>query len=104
MKLFYLILILMANVPVFAHNHHHGDWWNRGMWPFHNYGYGGFIMWIVLIIIVAIGIYMFWQYSKGKGLAGQQPAESALDILKKRYASGEIDKEQYDRMKRELTE
>jgi len=35
---------------------------------------------------------------------GQTPAqgESHLDILKKRYAKGEISKEDYDRMKRDL--
>ncbi len=104
MKLFYLIIILMANVPVFAHNHHHGGWWNRGMWPFHNYGYGGFIMWIILLIIVALGIYFFIQYSKSRGLPGQRQDETALDILKKRYASGEIDKDEFDRMKKELSE
>ena len=99
-----IFILMLTPVYAFAHNHHGGDWWHRGMWPFHNYGYGGFIMWIVLIILVAIGIYMFWQYSKGKGLAGNKPEETALDIIKKRYARGEIDKEEFDRMKKELSE
>ena len=61
-------------------------------------------MWIILLIIVALGIYFFIQYSKGRGLPGQRQDETAIDILKKRYASGEIDKDEFDRIKKELSD
>jgi uncharacterized membrane protein len=34
--------------------------------------------------------------------AGQERPESALDILKKRYASGEINREEFETMKKEV--
>jgi uncharacterized membrane protein len=34
--------------------------------------------------------------------AGQERPESALDILKKRYARGEIDREDFEAMKKEV--
>jgi putative membrane protein len=67
----------------------------------HGFGYGGMFMWIIFLIAVGLLIYFFVQSQKTKG---QTPAqnESHLDILKKRYAKGEINKEDFDRMKHDL--
>ena len=55
-------------------------------------------MWIVMIVFIGVLIYLFIQLQKGK--AGS--TETPLEILKKRYARGEVTKEAFDRMKRDL--
>ena len=52
------------------------------------------IFWICIIIVI---IYVLNNLIKG----GQQP-ETALDILKKRYAAGGISKEEFEQMKRNI--
>ncbi|MBN2250582.1 MAG: SHOCT domain-containing protein [Candidatus Altiarchaeota archaeon] len=50
-----------------------------------------------LLIILFIAIIFYW-------LIRSHRKESAMDILKRRYAGGEIDKETYWKMKEELAE
>lgn len=71
---------------------------------YHNFMFGGmwfgWIFWILLIVLV------IWlvvnQNNKNKQILNNPQSESALDILKKRYAKGEISKEQFDQMKKDL--
>ena len=70
------------------------------------YGMGWFgmifmaIFWIALIIGVILLIRWVW-VSTGKG--GRPGAEdSPLDILKRRYARGEIKKEEFEQMKKDM--
>jgi putative membrane protein len=70
-----------------------GDWggWGWGM------GFGGIFM-ILFWVLIALGIVALvkWLFSAGGS------GKSALDILKERYAKGEIDREQYEQMRRDL--
>ncbi|GIU00099.1 hypothetical protein TSL6_06050 [Sulfurovum sp. TSL6] len=50
----------------------------------------GFGMWLIPIVLIIIVIHFLKENSKGEG-----KDSSAQDILDKRYASGEIDKEEY---------
>ena len=43
-----------------------------------------------------------WILSRGKSEKEDMPYQSPLDILKSRYARGEITEEEYNRMKRDL--
>lgn len=65
------------------------------------YGYGGMFMGILFLIILGIAIYFIVQNVRSKNEIGRTN-ESPIDILKKRYAKGEITKEDFDRMKNEL--
>jgi putative membrane protein len=58
------------------------------------------LFWVVLIavLVMAIG----WSYSNRRKKKGNS-TDPALDILKQRYAKGEIGKGEFEEKKRELT-
>ncbi len=65
------------------------------------YGYGGMFMWLLFLILAGMLIYfVVTQARKPSGPEG--PPETPLDILKKRYARGEIDKAEFERLKKDL--
>ncbi|HPI57027.1 MAG TPA: SHOCT domain-containing protein [Syntrophales bacterium] len=76
--------------------------WDQGWAPMMYYGHGGVFMWLLFLVLVAVVIFLVVRTSKLSGPA--PPVETPLDILKKRYAKGEITKEEYDRMKKELSD
>lgn len=66
-----------------------------------DYGYGGGIMWIIFLIVIGILVYFIVQSSKSKGPDGSSK-ETPMEILRKRYAKGEITKREFDRMKKDI--
>ena len=70
---------------------------------FMNWGWGGMVFqglfWLVIIIVVAWAIRYFLG-QRGTGITSR--GDSALDILKRRYANGEIDKQEFKGKKKEL--
>ena len=67
---------------------------------------GGFGMgfgWILWIAIIALIVFFLWQYLRQDKNLGNSK-NSLLEILKQRYAKGEIDKEEYEEKKRDLIE
>ena len=76
-------------------------YWGYGG-PFHWMGFGfgfGMITHVVFLILAIYGI--IWLF-RTASRSGQQRASTALDILKSRYAKGEISSEEYQRMKKEI--
>ncbi|OGI50451.1 MAG: electron transporter RnfE [Candidatus Muproteobacteria bacterium RIFCSPHIGHO2_12_FULL_60_33] len=76
-----------------------GDYGNYGWW------WGGavhmLLFWVVLILIIAA--LAKWIFGKPGDSSRDAPrGKSALDILKERYARGEIGKEEFEQKKRDL--
>ena len=74
----------------------------------HGYGMGWFgpILMIAFWIAVIVGIVFLIRWlvlAVRPGSHGTAAGESALEILKKRYARGEINKEEFEQKKRDLT-
>ena len=67
---------------------------------FGNYGYGMGFGWIFMILFWGALIYLAISFFKKGGSGGN---ESAQEVLKKRYAGGEISKEEFERIKKEIT-
>jgi putative membrane protein len=73
-----------------------------------NWGMGWFgmifmmIFWVLVIIAVVFLIKWLIQTS-GSGKTTQQKGSGAVEILKERYARGEIDKAEFESMKRDLS-
>ena len=91
-------------MPIAQHYGWMNDVMGRSMWM----GPWG---WILIIILAAIIIYALagrggrclFQPSKGSNTEEKHESESPLDILKKRYASGEISREDFEQMKKDLS-
>lgn len=78
---------------------HEYSWWGP-MWFFPMF------VPIAVVIILLVGLYLIFGRGGAKRLEEHYQAresETALDILKKRYAKGEITKEEFEQMKRDIT-
>lgn len=75
----------------------------RGWGHMMGYGsYGGMFMWLILIIIAGIVIYFIFSQGKRTGGPADPTQENPVEILRRRYANGEISKEEFDRIKKDL--
>ena len=69
-------------------------------------GMGG-VGWLYMLlfwglIIVGLVLVVRWLRDSGRSGTGAGPGDAPRDILKRRYAQGEISKREYDRMKQDL--
>lgn len=66
--------------------------------PMH-YGFGGIVLWLVVAAIVAVIIVAIVGGSK----TSAEDRETPLELLKRRYAKGEISKQEFDKIKKDIT-
>lgn len=83
---------------------HYGDGWSGSGHML----FGGFGMILLLVIVVAVIVLLVrWLGPGAHPSAGAHygpPAKTALDILKERFARGEIDKDEFEDRRRTLGE
>lgn len=92
--------------PFGFNNQSNNSMMNFGFGPFGGFGWIFMILWWVLIIagIVALVRWIAGQSRGGAsgGSTGLTAGKSALDILKERYAKGEINKQEFEEKKQDL--
>lgn len=70
--------------------------YDHGGWMFG----GGLVMILIWLVPIALAIWLFSSLGKR---SGQNTAEkTALDILKERYARGEIEQDEFEQKKRHI--
>jgi putative membrane protein len=74
-----------------------GPYWSGGGW-------GGMALgWITMLVfwaLVIVGVVAVVRWANARCVAGRH-IETPLEILRRRYAAGEITKEQFESMKRD---
>lgn len=102
MRLLVMVLIIVFMLPVAAFADVEGCgfmWgWNQMM----NFGFGGGIfMMFLFAIVIGLIIYFVIINTKSNRSAGGY-SETSLDIIKERFAKGEITEEEFEKMKKAL--
>ncbi len=65
------------------------------------HGYGGGMMWFFWILII-VALAGFVTLATRRGDISPRREKSALEILKERYAKGEVDREEFEQKKKDL--
>jgi putative membrane protein len=67
------------------------------------YGFGGpFVMLVFWVALIAGLVYLVRFLPRGKSYGtGREP--SPIEVLQKRYAAGAVDRDEYERIKRDLS-
>ncbi|MEN3190507.1 MAG: SHOCT domain-containing protein [Atribacterota bacterium] len=102
MKVLIMIFIILFIFPVLAFADVEGcglTWgWNQMM----NFGYrGGIFMMLMFAIVIGLIIYFIITNTKSNRYTGGF-SETSLDIIKERFAKGEITQEEFNKIKKAL--
>jgi putative membrane protein len=100
---------MMGGMPMMGWGMHHG-WGGGNNGLFLRSMRGGFlgfyiwriIMWIVLLGVIGVIIWLVIRSQKQHGTYRQPEEDLPLEIAKRRYAKGEISREEFETIKRDL--
>lgn len=101
MKVLIMVFVILFILPVVAFADVEGcgfAWgWNQMM----NFGNGGMFMMFLFAIVIGLIIYFIITNTKSNRYTGEFN-KTSLDIIKERYAKGEITEEEFEKMKKSL--
>lgn len=87
----------------FAHHGENYEWWMHGPWGVFPWPFGM----LIGLLFFALMVYLCFRIIQGFLSSGEsQPpsrGDNAMEILRARYAKGEIGKETFEQMKRDLS-
>jgi putative membrane protein len=84
----------------------HGRRWFTGMMPMHSW-WGGFFMFLFWALVIAGIVYMVIRLSRNNSRSGYMSIgerDNAINILRERFARGEISQDEYDEKLKTLKE
>ena len=100
-----LLLVSVLGAPVVAAAQ------NRGMWemPMMQGGWGMVMIlmmvlfWAAIVVVIIVGIrWLLTSNRSGRQTTPERQTTSALDVLKERYARGEISKQEFEEIRRDI--
>ncbi|MFP4690407.1 MAG: SHOCT domain-containing protein [Bacteroidales bacterium] len=74
------------------------------MWEYNGHGWGMGWWWIIGLIVLSVIIWIVAKSMSQDTAATRHPEKTALDILKERYAKGEIDKKEFEERRKDLSQ
>ena len=91
--------IVRYGIGLFEQCPGYGYWGGGG--PAVHFWYAGHFMMMLIFILIVVAVYLIARNSHPRRSFGEH-AETPLDIIRKRYAKGEITKEQFENLKNDL--
>lgn len=75
--------------------------WGSYGWDGGWFGWVGMVIWWLLVVMFVLAAIRWFSNRAGSG-TGAAHGKSAMDILKERYAKGEIEKKEFEEKKKAL--
>jgi putative membrane protein len=75
-----------------------------GYHPSMGFGIFGGLLWLVVVVAIVVLVVSALRHRRGHGAWRHWSGGTALDILKERYAKGEIDKKEFEEKKKDLSD
>jgi putative membrane protein len=106
-SLLLLIFSYLYSSPAIAQSGRYNSW-HMGRWMMHDWGMGWFgiiftlLFWGLIIFGLVSLIRWLIKNTSNKGHTGVNTGAKAIDILKERYARGEIARDEFESMKKDI--